>query len=221
MEQVLYERPREKLRYRGARFLTTTELLQVIIGSGTARVSGAKLARKVEKYIATEEVGYETLVTINGIGHAKACQILASLELGRRLEGVYADRGGVSTDVMAGVTKEIFDGYLHQAAVNGAGALTCYWFDGSGAVIDSKGYAVHKNEHGTVLAKRIFVDVLAVSAQSLLVFYPSTNKGGVPTVQEKAFVRHLYDASRYFQVRLREVYGVHKKECVGWKKEVI
>lgn len=218
---MLYERPREKVRYRGVRFLTTTELLQVIIGSGTARVSGAKLARKVEEYIATEEVGYETLVTIDGIGHAKACQILASLELGRRLEGARADRGGVSAGAVVGIPREVFNGYLHQAVVSGAGVLTCYWFDGSGTVIDSKRYAVHKNEHGTVLVKRVFVDILAVSAQSLLVFYPSTDKNGVPTAQEMAFVRHLYDAARYFQVHLREVYGVYRKGYVGWKKEVI
>ncbi len=65
--------------------LTSTELLQLIIGSGSAKVSGAKLARMVEQVLATGVVSYEALVAVRGVGEAKACQVLAVVELGKRL----------------------------------------------------------------------------------------------------------------------------------------
>lgn len=85
MGQILYQRPREKLRSQGVQALTSTELLQLIIGSGSAKVSGAKLARMVEQVLATGVVSYEALVAVRGVGEAKACQVLAVVELGKRL----------------------------------------------------------------------------------------------------------------------------------------
>ncbi len=85
MEQILYERPREKLRNRGVKALSLLELLQLIIGSGNARVSAARLAREVEGLITSRTATYAALIQIDGLGDAKACQILASLELAGRV----------------------------------------------------------------------------------------------------------------------------------------
>lgn len=84
MEQFIYERPREKLRRQGVGALTRIELLQLLIGSGTARYHSAKLAREIEGVMRSQHVSFDALVAIPGIGEAKACQILAALEFGGR-----------------------------------------------------------------------------------------------------------------------------------------
>lgn len=85
MKYPLYERPREKLRNKGAENLTYIELLQLVIGSGISSVSGAMLAREVQVLILTHEViRLPELLAIKGMGEAKACQILAVFELVRR-----------------------------------------------------------------------------------------------------------------------------------------
>lgn len=85
MEQAVYERPREKLRNKGASALTTIELLQLVIGSGSSGISGAKLARHVEEVLTRGSASVSELTALTGIGEAKACQVLASLELGSRM----------------------------------------------------------------------------------------------------------------------------------------
>lgn len=80
-----YERPREKLRSRGAVALTLIELLQIVIGPGSSRMTGARLARAVAKVVATGDITFEALIALPGVGEAKACQILASVELGDRV----------------------------------------------------------------------------------------------------------------------------------------
>ena len=82
-----YERPREKLHSRGAASLSLVELLQIIIGSGGARLSGAKLAREIALLFDAKNISYLSLRAIPGVGEAKACQIIAALELSRRFEG--------------------------------------------------------------------------------------------------------------------------------------
>lgn len=73
------------MRNRGVSALSLTELLQLIIGSGSARLSGAKLARVVEEKVTQNDISLDMLKVIPGIGEAKACQILAALEVGKRL----------------------------------------------------------------------------------------------------------------------------------------
>lgn len=72
------------MRNRGVSALSLTELLQLIIGSGSARLSGAKLARVVEEKVTQNDISLDMLKVIPGIGEAKACQILAALEVGKR-----------------------------------------------------------------------------------------------------------------------------------------
>lgn len=85
MEYERYQRPREKLRTHGVEALSIAELFQVILGSGSSRISGAKIARLVDKLFVDDTLSYETLVSIEGVGEAKACQILAAIELSRRV----------------------------------------------------------------------------------------------------------------------------------------
>jgi len=84
MERILYQRPREKLRSIGPSELSIAELFQVILGAGSPKISGAKIARLVEELYMKDAITYQALISIGGIGEAKACQILAALELAMR-----------------------------------------------------------------------------------------------------------------------------------------
>lgn len=86
----LSERPREKLYSHGVDALSNPELLAIIINSGTKEDSAIDLARKIlsidDRGIAyLADVSLEELTEIKGIGHSKACKILASIEIGKRL----------------------------------------------------------------------------------------------------------------------------------------
>lgn len=62
-------------------------MLQVLIGSGSAALSSASIARSIEDYTKTNitEVTFADLVSIPGIGQARACLLLAAIELGERI----------------------------------------------------------------------------------------------------------------------------------------
>ena len=219
----MYERPREKLRHRGVKFLTLAEIIQLIIGSGSGRLSGAQLARKVAKQVQKGGVEYEALLSVNGLGHAKVCQLLAALELGRRNGAITAKLAGSHPDRGVNVSIEGNNAtrYLSQARGHGMRLLTCYWLDGSGAVMDYKLYQPQKAEHSSVLSRRILADALAASAHSLLLFLPSRSLGLRPTTGEMGFVKYLCDTAQYFQITILEVCAFNRSEHAYWKKEVI
>lgn len=84
------DRPREKLAKYGPEYLTDSELLAILIGSGTKDNSVLDIAQELihgegipEELAAIRDV--KELSAVKGLGTARASIILAALELGRRL----------------------------------------------------------------------------------------------------------------------------------------
>lgn len=83
------ERPRERLLNVGASSLSNEELLSIILKTGTKNISVKDLSRTVLNEIHDitnlRDITYNKLIKIKGIGSVKAIELLASLELGRRV----------------------------------------------------------------------------------------------------------------------------------------
>jgi DNA repair protein RadC len=83
------DRPREKMILKGRHVLSDTELLAILLGSGTRDKSAVELAQEILSSCSNDlsefgKFSFHELVKFNGVGMAKAVTILAALELGRR-----------------------------------------------------------------------------------------------------------------------------------------
>ncbi len=83
------DRPREKMALKGRSALSNTELLAILIGSGTRKKSAVDLAQEILNSVnnnlhALGKITLHDLCQFSGIGPAKAISILAALELARR-----------------------------------------------------------------------------------------------------------------------------------------
>jgi DNA repair protein RadC len=83
------ERPREKLLKKGARYLSNTELIAILLQSALPQKPVMELAREVLKLgndnlIELGKLSVNELKRPFGMGIAKACLIAAAMELGRR-----------------------------------------------------------------------------------------------------------------------------------------
>lgn len=87
--RLRFDGPRERLRAVGARNLSLTELLALVIGSGSAGQSAMAVAEGISELaegslrrLASFDVA--VLERVSGVGTATAARVLAALELGRR-----------------------------------------------------------------------------------------------------------------------------------------
>mgnify|MGYP003761887483 FL=1 len=83
------DRPREKLRDKGARSLSDAELVAILIGSGSVQESAVDLSKRILASVDHDlqnlgKLSTAQLITFNGIGEAKAIKIAAAMELSRR-----------------------------------------------------------------------------------------------------------------------------------------
>ncbi len=81
-----FDRPREKLKRRGAKSLSDMELLAVMLGSGTKEKDVFKVAKDVLAIFRKDflNIDFNRLKKIDGVGDAKAAQLLAAVEFSKR-----------------------------------------------------------------------------------------------------------------------------------------
>ena len=116
-ELSLDDRPREKLMQQGAAGLSNSELLAILIRTGTQKRSALRIAEELTassglyQNIACVHSVAE-LAKVKGLGPAKAATILAALELGKRIS-----EGSVNSSVVH--PREVFAPALlyHAAAI--------------------------------------------------------------------------------------------------------
>ena len=83
------DRPREKLLTKGASVLSDSELLAILISTGNKEKSAVEIAKDIlnlgkNNLNELGKLSVNDLMTIKGIGEAKAITLAAALELGRR-----------------------------------------------------------------------------------------------------------------------------------------
>gem|GEM_PF-5923 len=89
------DRPREKLRDKGAETLSDAELLAILIGSGSTKESAVALMQRIlsacdNNLNTLGKMSLHELMQYNGIGEAKAITIIAACELGKRRQAAKA-----------------------------------------------------------------------------------------------------------------------------------
>lgn len=83
------DRPREKLLMKGQRALSDSELLAIIMGSGSRNESAVELAKRILNSVGNNwntlsKLTVKDLCKFKGIGEAKAISIMTAMEIGRR-----------------------------------------------------------------------------------------------------------------------------------------
>ena len=98
---ALEDRPREQLMAQGAAALTNAELLAILIGSGTPKMTAVELM-KLAQHDCNDNLNtlgkksLADLMAYKGVGEAKAVAIMAACELGKRRQREKAEqRGGL------------------------------------------------------------------------------------------------------------------------------
>ena len=88
-ELHIADRPRERLLRQGAESLSNQELIAILLRSGTRSESVLQIANRVigfyDKIQDLQHATVEEMTSVKGVGEAKAVQLLAAVELGKRL----------------------------------------------------------------------------------------------------------------------------------------
>ncbi|MFY9227803.1 MAG: UPF0758 domain-containing protein [Candidatus Microsaccharimonas sp.] len=182
---VTYDLPREKLRKKGIASLTNAELLQLIIGSGNAQVSVARIAKRVTRLLSKfgNQSTAEQLSSIVGLGPARVSQILACFELASRYPLSVKQLTIENTDQLSGLIVN------HRNAKERS--LVYITVDGGKRLLSKRSVLIRGVTHPSLLLRTIFSDIVTDKASGIFVVFCGHEYELDPTTFELSFARDL------------------------------
>jgi DNA repair protein RadC len=191
------DKPREKLIHRGASSLSDTELLAVLIGKGFKRKDVLEVASEIETKFKEnlDRIGYEELTQIEGIGAAKACQILASFELARRYFGKKDVKITFPADVLPFV-RDIMDKKQEH--------FVCITLNGANEVIGNRVVTVGLLNANQVHPREVFSDAIADRAASVILVHNHPSGNLEPSKDDLEITKRLQEAGEILGIKVQD-----------------
>jgi DNA repair protein RadC len=197
MNTVEYELPREKMATKGVASLSSVELLQVVIGSGTAAFPVVKIAKKVSKVLqkSGSSVTITDLTTIKGVGAVKAGQIVALFELASR----YPLLAKATIDHSPHLLENLYLDIAHAAKRT----LLYITFDGAGRVIAKRQVEIDSTMSSFRQVRKVFADCLSDTASSIAFAIGFTNQPLEATLEDLSIVRSAHKTAQLLDISIR------------------
>ncbi|ANE52635.1 RadC family protein [Flavisolibacter tropicus] len=196
------DRPREKLRMKGAQALSDSELLAILITNGTRQKTALDLAKEVLQLGKNNlpQLGKLTvrdLMKVKGIGEAKAISIVAALEIGRRREATASRQKEIissSADVAAYLQTLLKD-YQHEVFavlfLNRSNKVNHFQIISEGGIT------------GTVADPRIILKrALEENAVSLILCHNHPSGSLKPSRADEELTQKIKEAARFFDIKV-------------------
>ena len=189
------ERPREKLIKRGSAALSDTELLALLLGSGGRRLGvldlAARVLQRLEGCLMKADVA--TLVAIDGIGSARACQIVAAMELARRHARQPRQTIRDAEDALP---------YLREIRAKRQEVFVCLSLTGANEVIASRTVTIGLLDTNQVHPREVFSDPITDRAAAVLVAHNHPSGTLEPSPEDLALTRRLVRAGQLLGIRV-------------------
>ncbi|MCP4111247.1 MAG: DNA repair protein RadC [Desulfobacteraceae bacterium] len=203
-ELPVFSRPREKLKEKGEKSLSDTELIAVILGSGNKGRDVMTLASRVSRLLAKHKgnISVEILTSVEGIGLAKASQILACFELARRFI--------VKESVKISEAKEVIP-LLTDIADKKQEYFVCISLNGANEIIEKRIVTVGLLNKTQVHPREVFADVITDRAASVIVSHNHPSGELEPSASDLKIHEQLVEAGKIIGIAVLDHIIVSKK----------
>ena len=208
------ERPRERLLELGAGVLTDAELIAVLMGTGTSGESaldaGARVAASVNVR-RLHQAAAEDLLLVHGIGRARAAQLLAAAELGRRL---WPD--GDATPLVRG-PESVYELTRDIRAMNRE-HFVGFYLNSRNQVLRREIISIGSLNASIVHPREVFLPAVAMSAASVVLAHNHPSGDPTPSEEDLAITRRLLEAGRILGIDLLDHVVVARDSYASFKE---
>jgi DNA repair protein RadC len=192
------ERPRERILDWGAAALTDVDLVAALLGTGTAGADVLETAGRIARAVNLRRlhlVPVEDLLAVRGLGPARAAQLLAAAELGRRL---WPD--GDAAPLVRG-PEQIYDLTRDIRALNRE-HFVGFYLNSRHQVLRRDIISIGSLNASIVHPREVFLPAIAISAASLVLAHNHPSGDPTPSEEDLAITRRLHEAGRLLGIEL-------------------
>lgn len=212
------ERPRERMLQQGAQALSNAELLAILLRTGTVAESAVRLAERILRESGSlrslTDMRLEQLTSIKGVGPAKALQIQAGIELGRRLaRAAFEERPVIrSPHDAAGLLMEELR-FLNKEH------FVCLFLNTKNHVIGQETVSVGSLNATVVHPREVYRSAIQRSSASIICAHNHPSGDPTPSSEDIDLTSRLAEAGRIVGIELLDHLIIGDRKFVSLKEK--
>ncbi len=190
------ERPRERMQKVGKENLSNEELLAIIIKTGTKGISVKDIARSVLKEIKSvnnlENITINSFCNIKGLGKVKTMEIMAAIELGKRIYLEQEETNNLKYDNPETIylyNKHLFKNKKQEY-------FYCLYLDNKNKLIERKLLFMGTINRSIVHPREIFKEAYLTSASGIVCMHNHPSGDIKPSIEDIHITKTLIDIGK-------------------------
>lgn len=196
------DRPYERLINLGVESLSNEELLAIIIKSGTRNESSKDIATKLLSNIGgikkLNDINLELLKRYNGIGNVKACIILATIELAKRINNEIDTIKNVkltSSDL-------VYKFYKDKLGNKKQEYFYAVYLDNSKKIIGDKLLFIGTINYSLVHPREVFKEAYLKGASAIICVHNHPSGNVLPSKQDYDVTNNLISVGKILGIKI-------------------
>ncbi len=212
------ERPRERLVKEGPETLSNQELLAIILRTGTKQESVLQLSYRIIQYFEglrlLKDASIEELTSLNGVGPAKAVQLIAAMELGRRVSRLQQEERYTIRSPEDGANYVMEDmRFLSQEH------FVCLYLNTKNQVLHRQTVFVGSLNASIVHPREVFREAFRRSAASLICFHNHPSGDPTPSREDIEVTKRLSECGKMLGIDMLDHIIIGDQKFVSLKEK--
>ncbi len=208
------DRPREKLQKKGVKALSNDELLAAMLGKGVKGRDVFHIAKDILKLAKDDfnNLTFEKLEKIEGVGLAKACQILSAIEFSKR----FLVKDGIkikSAKDITNLTKELKNKKQEY--------FLTFTLDGANNLIRKRVVFIGTLNRSLVHPREVFADAITDRAASIIFVHNHPSGNLTPSREDKLITERLIKTGDTVGIKVLDHIIVSKNGYFSFQAEGI
>jgi DNA repair protein RadC len=212
------ERPRERFVQNGPQSLSNHELLALLLGTGSREESVLQLANRMlaqfEGLRLLKDATLEELTEIKGIGMAKAINVLAAVEIGRRIANHTLEERYVIRSPEDGAKYLMNDmRFLSQEH------FVCLYLNTKNQIIHRQTIFIGSLNASIVHPREVYKEAVRRSAASLICVHNHPSGDPTPSREDIEVTKRLSEAGKIVGIELLDHLIIGENKYVSLKEK--
>ncbi|WP_299738769.1 DNA repair protein RadC [uncultured Rossellomorea sp.] len=212
------ERPRERLIQSGAASLSNQELLAILLRTGTKSESVLQLANRLLNHFdglnLLKDASLEEITKTKGIGLAKAVQIMAAVEFGRRISNLaFDDRYSIRSP------EDGANYVMNDMRFLAQEHFVCLYLNTKNQVLHKQTIFIGSLNASIVHPREVFKEAFRRSAASIICIHNHPSGDPTPSREDIEVTKRLVECGRIIGIDILDHLIIGEKKFISLKEK--
>jgi DNA repair protein RadC len=212
------ERPRERFVQNGPQSLSNHELIAILLRTGTKDESVLQLANRLLTHFdglrLLKDASLDEITAIKGIGSAKAIQVLAAVEIGRRISNLTYDDRYIIRSPEDGANY-----VMHEMRFLSQEHFVCLYLNTKNQVLHKQTIFIGSLNASIVHPREVFKEAFRRSAASIICIHNHPSGDPTPSREDIEVTKRLAESGKIIGIDVLDHLIIGENKFVSLKEK--